>query len=337
MVSIYQPSDFHVHLREGAILKEALTENIKHFQRILIMPNLLKPITNSKRLLDYRNQVERINNNQIDILYTVYLNENWLLADLINSYKNKLFFAAKLYPKNVTTNSSSGFGDIKKLSRHFEILEKNNIPLCLHGETITPLDDPYDREKLFLDKELVWLQKNFPNLKITLEHITTKEAVEYVKENKNIAASITTHHLLENTNSFLGDLLKPELFCKPIIKNRSHQIVLQKIALSGNKNFFFGSDSAPHLSKNKFNNQCCAGVYSSKYSVSNIIEFFSFNNKLKNLDKFLSINGNMHYSLNQNKKKLNYKKIKDYKFITKKKCDLDYLTHYNHYKDYWSL
>tara|TARA_B110000305_G_scaffold110376_1_gene124284 strand:+ start:2099 stop:2458 length:360 start_codon:yes stop_codon:yes gene_type:complete len=117
MVSIYQPSDFHVHLREGAILKEALTENIKHFQRILIMPNLLKPITNSKRLLDYRNQVERINNNQIDILYTVYLNENWLLADLINSYKNELFFAAKLYPKNVTTNSSSGFGDIKKLSR----------------------------------------------------------------------------------------------------------------------------------------------------------------------------------------------------------------------------
>ena len=149
MVSIYQPCDFHVHLREGPILKDALKENIKNFYRILIMPNLLNPITNSKKLMDYRSQVEQINNNQIDILYTIYLNENWSLTDLINSYQKKLFFAAKLYPKNVTTNSSSGVGNIKKLSKHFEILEKNNIPLCLHGETVTPLDDPYDREKIF--------------------------------------------------------------------------------------------------------------------------------------------------------------------------------------------
>ena len=337
MISIYQPCDFHVHLREGSILKEALMENMNHFQRILIMPNLLNPITNSKRLLNYRKQVEKINNNKIDILYTVYLNENWSLSDLIHCYKKKLFFAVKLYPRNATTNSSSGVGDIKKLSKYFEVIEKNNIPLCLHGESITPLDDPYDREKLFLDKELVWLQRNFPKLKITLEHITTKDAVDYINENKNIAASITTHHLLENTNSFLGALLKPELFCKPIIKNRSHQIALQKIALSGNAKFFFGSDSAPHLSKNKFNNECCAGVYSSKYSVSNLIEFFSSNQKLKNLNKFLSINGNSHYSLNIIKKNIIYKKTKNYKFISKKKCEKDYLIHYNHYQDYWSF
>ena len=337
MVSIFRPSDFHVHLREGAILNHSLNENLKHFQRILIMPNLSNPITNSKILLNYRNQIEEIGSNQMDILFTVYLNDDWSIKDLENSYQNNLFFAAKLYPKNATTNSTSGVGDIRKLSKHFEILEKNSIPLCLHGETIAPFDDPFEREKIFLNKELVWIQNNFPNIKITLEHITTKDAVDYVKENKNIGATITVHHLLENTNSFLGDLLKPELFCKPLIKNRSHQLSLQKAALSGNKKFFFGSDSAPHLSKKKFNSQCCAGVYSSKYGVSNLIEFFSSNNKLKNLDKFLSINGNGHYSLNFNKKKIIYKKIKNFKFVSKTRCNQDYLIHYNHYNTFWLL
>jgi len=336
MISIYKPSDFHVHLREGKILNQALKENIAYFQKILVMPNLKKPITNSKRLISYRNQIESINKNKIKILFTIYLNSEWSTKEIVNCYKNKLFFAAKLYPKNATTNSKTGFSDIKDLTKYFYILEKHNIPLCLHGESISYQDDPFDREKKFLEKELSWLRKHFPNLKITLEHITTKDAVDYVKENKNISASITTHHLLENTNSFLGDSLKPELFCKPIIKNRNHQISLQKIALSGHKNFFFGSDSAPHYKKLKFNNECCAGVYSTKYSISNIIEFFSQNKKTKNLNKFLSLNGNAHYGLDFLRKEISFKKIKNYKFQKLSKCGDDFLCHYNHFRDYWS-
>ena len=168
--------------------------------------------------------------------------------------KKKLFFSVKLYPQNATTNSSSGVSDIKKMTKYFEFLEKNDVPLCIHGEHVHFNDDPFEREKKFLDLELNWIRKNFPNLKITLEHITTKDSVDFVKQHRLIGATVTTHHLLENTYTFFGNHLKPELFCKPIIKNVKHQKALQKVVLSGHKKFFFGSDSAPHLkSKNSRN------------------------------------------------------------------------------------
>ena len=334
MLKIYQPCDFHVHLREGALSKNVLMENNKYFQKILIMPNLSTPITNSNLLKKYRSQILK-NNKQTEILFTIYLNQNCNLNDLKKAKKENLFFAAKLYPLNATTNSQSGVPDVKKMTKYFEFLEKNNIPLCIHGEHIHDNDDPYEREKIFLDKELSWIVKKFTNLKITLEHITTKDSVEFVKSTKNTAASITVHHLLENSYTFLGNYLKPELFCKPIIKNRNHQISLQKAALSGNSKFFFGSDSAPHLLSKKFTESCCAGVYSTKYAVSNIIQFFYSNKKLSKLDNFLSLNGCRHYNLNHNRTQVTYKKLKGHNFQKLTKFKNDFLINYNHFNEFW--
>ena len=183
MLKIFRPCDFHVHLREGQVLKHVLKENNKNFQKILVMPNLAKPITNEKILSKYRAFVLK-NNRNTEILFTIYLNQDCKITDLKNMIKNNLFFAAKLYPLHATTNSSSGVKDIKKMSKYFEFLEKNKIPLCLHGEHIHKDDDPYERERRFLEYELSWLVKNFKSLKITLEHITTKDSVDFVKSNK---------------------------------------------------------------------------------------------------------------------------------------------------------
>ena len=334
MLKIFRPCDFHVHLREGQVLKHVLKENNKNFQKILVMPNLAKPITNEKILSKYRAFVLK-NNRNTEILFTIYLNQDCKITDLKNMIKNNLFFAAKLYPLHATTNSSSGVKDIKKMSKYFEFLEKNKIPLCLHGEHIHKDDDPYERERRFLEYELSWLVKNFKSLKITLEHITTKDSVDFVKSNNNIAASITTHHLLENTNTFLGDYLKPELFCKPIIKSIKHQKSLLSAALSGNSKFFFGSDSAPHLKNYKFTESCCAGVYSTKYSVSNILELFYSSKKTNNLNKFLTINGCKHYNLKFDNKLISYVRQKDFKFQKYSKFKNDSLINYNHFKNYW--
>ena len=334
MLKIFRPCDFHVHLREGQVLKHVLKENNKNFQKILVMPNLAKPITNEKILSKYRAFVLK-NNRNTEILFTIYLNQDCKITDLKNMIKNNLFFAVKLYPLHATTNSSSGVKDIKKMSKYFEFLEKNKIPLCLHGEHIHKDDDPYERERRFLEYELSWLVKNFKSLKITLEHITTKDSVDFVKSNNNIAASITTHHLLENTNTFLGDYLKPELFCKPIIKSKKHQISLLNAALSGNSKFFFGSDSAPHLKNYKFTESCCAGVYSTKYSVSNILELFYSSKKTNNLNKFLTINGCKHYNLKFDNKLISYVRQKDFKFQKYSKFKYDSLINYNHFKNHW--
>ena len=160
MLKIFKPCDFHVHLREGQLLKYVLKENNKNFQKILVMPNLIKPITNKNILSKYRSFVLK-NNKNTEILFTIYLNQDCSIIDLKNMVNEKLFFAAKLYPLHATTNSSSGVKDIKKMSKYFEFLENNKIPLCLHGEHIHENDDPYEREKRFLDFELSWLVKNF--------------------------------------------------------------------------------------------------------------------------------------------------------------------------------
>ena len=335
MIKIFKPCDFHVHLREGDLAKQVLTENSKHFQKILIMPNLQVPITNSNLLNKYRNHLLK-NKKNLEILFTIYLNQNCSIKELSEMKKKKLFFSVKLYPQNATTNSSSGVSDIKKMTKYFEFLEINDVPLCIHGEHVHFNDDPFEREKKFLDFELNWIRKNFPNLKITLEHITTKDSVDFVKEHRLIGATVTTHHLLENTYTFFGNHLKPELFCKPIIKNFKHQQALQKVVLSGHKKFFFGSDSAPHLKSKKFAEFCCAGVYSTKYSISNIIEFFYRNKKQSNLDKFLTLNGNLHYNLDYYPEKITFKKFSNYKFKRFSKFKNDYLINYNFYKNYWS-
>ena len=335
MIKIFKPCDFHVHLREGDLAKQVLAENNKHFQKILIMPNLNIPITNSKLLNKYRNLLLK-NNKNLEILFTIYLNQNCSIRELSEMNKKKLFFSVKLYPQNATTNSSSGVSDIKKMTKFFEFLEKNEVPLCVHGEHIKFNDDPFEREKKFLDIELHWIRKNFPNLKITLEHITTKDSVDFVKQHNLIGATVTTHHLLENTYTFFGNHLKPELFCKPIIKNSKHQQALQKVVLSGHKKFFFGSDSAPHLKSKKFTEFCCAGVYSTKYSISNIIEFFYRNKKQSNLDKFLTLNGNNHYNLDYHREKITFRRNPNYKFKRFSKFKNDHLINYNFYKNFWS-
>jgi len=236
---------------------------------------------------------------------TIYLTEETSKDDLKSAYKNGSVFAVKLYPAGATTNSDSGVKDLQKVMPVLETMSEIGMPLLIHGEVTDPNIDIFDREKVFIDKKLDFICKELPDLKITLEHITTKEATEYVNDgNKNLAASITPHHLALNRNAIFFGGIRPHNYCLPILKRETHRKALLKVALSGNPKFFLGSDTAPHLTKDKESACGCAGVFNATYCLSILAQLFENEYALHNLEKFTSVNGSKHYSLNTNKAKI---------------------------------
>ncbi len=310
---IIKPDDWHLHIREGEIMKKVLPFTYNDFSRALIMPNLDDPVFTRKQALEYRKKIKEClpYSSNFKPLLTLYLNSSLDFQDIQNAFEDKIIFALKYYPKGATTNSKSGIDDVKET---MDILEKmcvNNIPLCIHGESNDQKIDIYDREKYFIENELKFIMKELPELKITLEHITTTEAVSYILESSpNLKASITLHHLLINRNEMFLNGLQPHYFCLPVAKREEHRKELLKVALSGNDKFFLGTDSAPHVKEKKLSECGCAGIFSSPVTLQTLIQLFDDYDCLENLESFVSLNGAKHYGHKVNDEKIKFVKRK---------------------------
>ena len=312
-IKIIKPDDWHVHFREGIFLRKLVFETSKIYQRAIVMPNLSTPITNSKLAKTYKQSIQKYSaNSNFKPLMTFYLTEDIDIDDLIKAYKNGIIFAVKLYPFGATTNSSKGVKKINHIYPILDIMSDHNIPLLIHGEVNEKNVDVFDREKVFIKNELQNIINNFPKLKITLEHITTRFAVDFVNNAKsNVRASITPHHLLINRSDMLEHKIRPHYYCLPILKREEDRKALLEAAYNKNQKFFMGTDSAPHDIINKEHECGCAGVFNTIYSVQILAQFFDNNNKLDCLENFISKNGAMHYELSPNIQKITLQKQKE--------------------------
>ena len=302
--NIIKPDDWHLHLREGLVLKNIVHFSSKSFGRAIVMPNTKDPITTIKKATAYRNSIMAAlpENSKFEPLMTIYLTDETDKKELIKGFKDKVFFAAKLYPANATTNSNYGVKKIKNLYEIFESMQDHGIPLLIHGEVSDPEVDIFDREEVFIDRELLPLVKRFPKLKIVLEHITTSYAVDFVQQN-NIGATITPHHLHINRNAMFFGGLNSDFYCLPVAKREVNRLALRKAATSGKECFFLGTDSAPHMRKWKA--FCgCAGIFNSPVSIGSYLKVFEEENSLENFEKFASLNGPNFYNLSPNKEKI---------------------------------
>jgi dihydroorotase len=301
-LTITRPDDWHVHLRDGDVLADTVRDISRYNGRAIIMPNTVPPITDTEMALDY---YQRIMAQQpagtFQPLMTLYLTDNTTPEEIHNAKASGKIVAAKLYPAGATTNSDSGVTSIENMYPVFKAMEEAGMLLLIHGEVTAHEIDIFDREKVFLETVLAPIVDAFPELKIVSEHITTADAVEFVKNaGDNVAATITAHHLLFNRNHMLVGGIKPHFYCLPILKRNIHQQALLEAATSGNKKFFLGTDSAPHAKGRKESSCGCAGSYTAHASLELYAEAFEAAGKLENLEAFASFNGADFYGLPRN-------------------------------------
>ncbi|CAL1329459.1 dihydroorotase [Candidatus Providencia siddallii] len=299
-----QPDDWHVHFRRGKILKTVVHFTSKIFYRAFVMPNVIPPITTVKNAENYRKEILDVvaNKKQFIPLMVFYLTDNTDVNELVYGYKKNIFYACKLYPINSTINSEYGVSDIKKIYHVLSVMEYFGIPLLIHGELAKNCIDIFDREAEFIKQIMLPLRNRFPMLKVVLEHITTKESVEYVlRSNQYTAATITPHHLMFNRNHMLSDGIKPHFYSFPILKRKKHQEALQYALTTGCDRFFLGTDTAPHFQSDK--ESCCgkAGIFNAPIALSMYATVFEKLNILKYFEAFCSLNGPKFYNLPINK------------------------------------
>lgn len=286
-ITIMQPDDWHVHLREGEALPHTIKATASTFARALFMPNLIEPLDSIAKVNQYRQQVLKHASNDFTPLFTLYMTDKLSGEELQQVKRHPHIVGCKLYPAGATTNSAAGVQAIETLYPLFETMQDENLVLQIHGETTT--DDIFEREAKFVEKTLKPLTQNFPKLRIVFEHISSQAACEFVEQsNDNVAATITIHHLLYNRNDLLAGGIKPHFYCLPILKKQSDQSALQQAALSANPKFFLGTDSAPHAIQKKESSCGCAGIYSAPYAMPLYAEFFESNSKLALLEPFAS-------------------------------------------------
>ena len=313
-IEITKPDDWHVHFRDDEMLKAVVPETSRHFARAIVMPNLIPPILSENDAIQYKKRIMDAipSKDNFVPLMTLYLTEKTNKTDLKRAFLNKSVLAAKLYPAGATTNSDSGVKDLSKIMHILEIMCEIEMPLLIHGEVTNNEVDIFDREKEFIEKKLNFICRELPELKITLEHITTSDAVNYINEaNKNVVASITPHHLALNRNALLAGGIKPHNYCLPVLKGEYHRQALVKAAISGSSKYFLGTDSAPHLKEDKENACGCAGVFNATTCISILAEIFDRENAIEKLEDFVSINGAKHYGFNINKEKIKITKTKN--------------------------
>lgn len=301
-LTITRPDDWHVHLRDGDVLKDTVRDISRYNGRALIMPNTIPPVIDTEMALAYKERIMAEKpSEQFEPLMALYLTDNTTPDEIRKAKASGAVVAAKLYPAGATTNSDSGVTSAKNIYHVLEAMEEVGMLLLVHGEVTTHEVDIFDREKEFLDTVLAPIVNDFPNLKIVLEHITTADAANFVKNaNENVAATITAHHLLYNRNHMLVGGIKPHFYCLPILKRGTHQQALIEAATSGSKKFFLGTDSAPHA-KGKKEAACgCAGSYTAHAAVELYAEVFEQEGKLENLEGFASHNGPDFYGLPRN-------------------------------------
>jgi len=306
-ITLTRPDDWHLHLREGDSLASVLPHTARCFGRAIVMPNLKSPITTTKRALDYRELILAAlpENSRFEPLMTLYLTDDTPPEEIARAKLSGRIHGVKLYPAGATTHSDAG---VTRLSRCFHTLEKMQelgIPLLIHGEVTDPEIDIFDREKAFLEMTLGPLVERFPDLKVVIEHITTRDAVQYVEvTGPNIGATITAHHLLMNRNAlFLGGI-RPHNYCLPVLKREEHREALVEAAISGNPKFFLGTDSAPHAKHTKEAACGCAGLYTAHAAIELYASAFEEAHALDKLEGFASFHGADFYGLPRNKDRI---------------------------------
>jgi len=311
-IELIQPDDWHLHIRDGEVMKDVLADTARQFARAIIMPNLKPPVTTVDLANAYRARIEgqlkALGMNSFTPLMTLYLTDN-TSADEVRKAKAEGIAAFKLYPAGATTNSDAGVSDLKHCHAALEAMQAVGIPLLVHGEVTSSEIDIFDREAVFIDQVLEPLRKNFPELKIVFEHITTLQAAHYVRDaataGKNtIGATITPQHLLMNRNAIFAGGIRPHNYCLPVLKREEHRMALLEAATSGSSRFFLGTDSAPHAKGAKETACGCAGCYSAFNALGLYAEAFESVGKLDKLEGFASFFGPDFYALPRNTKKI---------------------------------
>ena len=299
-LEIIRPDDWHVHLRDGEVLKDTVADMARYFGRAVVMPNLVPPVTTTEQALAYQQRILSCMpaSRGFDPLMTLYLTDSTTGEELRAAKKSSHVYAVKLYPAGATTNSDAGVSALEKVYDALAIMEEIGLPLLVHGEVTHPDIDIFEREKIFIERQLQPIVERFPKLKVVMEHITTRDAVAFVTQaSAQVAATITPQHLLYNRNDLLVGGIKPHLYCLPVLKRNTHQQALLQTIASGNRKFFLGTDSAPHAQSAKENACGCAGCYSATSAIELYAEAFEIMNALDKLEAFASFNGADFYGL----------------------------------------
>jgi dihydroorotase len=302
-ITITRPDDWHLHLRDGAHMQAVLADTARRFGRAIVMPNLRPPVTTTAAALEYRERIRKAlpAESRFEPLMTLYLTDNTPPDEIARAKESGAVYAVKYYPAGATTNSDSGVTDLAKCERALHAMAEIGMPLLIHGEVTDPEVDIFDRERIFVERVLSPLIARYPQLRIVLEHVTTREAAHFVRDAlANVAATITAHHLLLNRNALFTGGVRPHHYCLPIVKRELHRVALVEAATSGNPRFFLGTDSAPHARHTKETTCGCAGVYTAHAGIELYAEAFANAGALERLEGFASFHGADFYGLPRN-------------------------------------
>lgn len=299
-ITIRRPDDWHVHLRDGAMLAAVADYTARQFARAIVMPNLTPPVTTVAAALAYRERIMAALPAGRDFtpLMTCYLTDGIDAEEIARGHGDGVFTAAKLYPAHATTNSAHGVTDIRKLTHVLETMQRIGMPLLIHGEVTDKAVDIFDREAVFIERILTPLVADYPGLKIVLEHITTAEAADFVLAGgENIAATVTPQHMIINRNAIFDGGIRPHAYCLPVAKREQHRLAVRKAVTSGSPKFFLGTDSAPHQVARKENSCGCAGIFNAPFALESYCQVFDEDGALPYFEGFASLNGPRFYGL----------------------------------------
>ena len=310
-LTLTRPDDWHLHLRDGALMQAVLPDSARQFARAIVMPNLRPPVTTVEQAQTYRARILAAlpAGAAFEPLMTLYLTDNTTAQEIRHARQSGMIHAVKLYPAGATTNSDAGVTDIRKAYPALEEMQRCGMPLLVHGEATDPAVDVFDREAVFIERVLQPLLRDLPQLRVVFEHITTRDAVQFVTDAPDtIAATITAHHLLYNRNALFNGGIRPHYFCLPVLKRETHRAALGKAATSGNPKFFLGTDSAPHAQHTKETACGCAGIYTAHAALELYAEAFEQLGALDKLEGFASFHGADFYRLPRNTGKVTLRK-----------------------------
>jgi len=316
-IRIPRPDDWHVHLRDGAMLEAVVGYTANRFRYAMIMPNLSHPVATTELAEHYRQRILNAAGDQsagFHPLMTLYCSSNLEQDDLLKGHETGIVKAVKYYPAGATTNSSQGGENILDFIELFETMADHGIPLLVHAESTNTEIDLFDREAAFLETELHPLCEQVPTLQVTVEHVSTSAGVDFVLEHSRVAASVTPHHLSRNKSDLLSPEFDPDLFCKPIINSEPDRQAIVDVVTSGNPSFFLGTDSAPHPTSEKYGEQAKAGIFNAAYGLEVVAEIFAKENKIENFSAFASTNGAAFYG---------YEPSEDELVLTRKQVEVE--------------
>jgi dihydroorotase len=311
-LTIRRPDDWHVHLRDGDMLRLVAPFTARQFARAIVMPNLNPPVTTPELARAYRERIVEAAGPGFTPLMTCYLTDEAGPDALARGFEEQIWVAAKLYPANATTNSAFGVTDVRNIYPAFERMQAIGMVLCVHGEVTDPDVDVFDREAVFIERVLSRVVRDFPELRIVFEHVTTAEAVDFVMAaGPNVAATVTPQHLIINRNAIFAGGLRPHAYCLPVAKREEHRLAVRKAATSGSPKFFLGTDSAPHPRGAKESSCGCAGIFNAPFALESYASVFEEDGALDRLEAFASVNGATFYGLPLNEGTVTLERIDD--------------------------